>query len=267
MTTKVMSLATAVGMIDDGMALAAGGVLLHNKPLRFLDAVGRAGRRGLRYHTFLGSLDVEVLIARGAVEELHAGYVGFEELGFAPLYQAAVRDESVRVVEYTEYLFMAGIRAAGAGLPFMPTKGGMGSDVAAELGFIEIEDPYSGSPVLAVPAFHPDVSVIHARLADSLGNIAAPPDRTFLWDYDVNVSRAARRVIVTAEEVADPADFRARAGDVLLYGHEVDAVVPLPGGAFPCAVAGGSAVDIEAVRRYLDQAPTDGAGALSELFG
>ena len=53
-----MSLATAVEMIDDGMALAAGGVLLHNKPLRFLDAVGRAGRRGLRYHTFLGSLDV-----------------------------------------------------------------------------------------------------------------------------------------------------------------------------------------------------------------
>lgn len=266
MTSKVMSLATAVGMVDDGTSLAAGGVLLHNKPIRFLDAVGRAGRRGLRYHTFLGSLDVEVLIAHGAVAELHTGYVGFEELGFAPLYQAAMRDEAVRVVEYTEYLFMSGIRAAGAGVPFMPTKGGMGSDVGAELGFIEIEDPYTGCPVIAVPAFHPDVTVIHAKLADSLGNVAAPVDRTFLWDYDVNVSRAARSVIVTAEEIADPADFRAQAGDILLYAHEVDAVVLLPGGAFPCAVGGVSAVDTAAVRRYLNRAPTDVDGALSELF-
>ena len=84
MTSKVMSLTTAVEMIEDGSSLAAGGVLLVNKPLlRFLDAVGRHGRRGLRYHTFLGSLDVEVLIAHNAVAELHTGYVGFEELGFA----------------------------------------------------------------------------------------------------------------------------------------------------------------------------------------
>jgi len=231
-----MPLTAAVDMVDDGVSLAAGGVLLHNKPLRFLDAVGRDGRQGLRYHTFLGSLDVEVLIAHGAVEELHTGYVGFEELGFAPLYQAAVNDGTVRVIEYTEYLFMSGIRAAGAGLPFMPTKGGLGSEVAKELGFVEIDDPYSDCRVLAVPAFHPDICVIHTWLADSLGNVAAPLERSFLWDYDANIARAARCVIVTAEEVADPSDFAARASDVLLYAHEVDAVVSLPGGAFSCGV-------------------------------
>lgn len=253
-------------MVDDGMSVAAGGVLLNNKPLSFLDAVGRAGCRGLRYHTFLGSLDVEVLIAHGAVEELHTGYVGFEELGFAPLYQAAVNDNLVRVVEYTEYLFMSGIRAASAGLPFMPTKGAMGSDIAVELGFVEIEDPYSGCPVIAVPALHPDVCVIHTWLADTLGNTAAPLGRTFLWDYDANVSRAARRVIVTAEEVTEPEDFRDRASQVLLYAHEVDAVVPVPGGAFPCGVSGHSSPDTEAVRRYLARAGEDPAAACSELF-
>jgi glutaconate CoA-transferase subunit A len=253
-------------MVGDGMSLAAGGVLLYNKPLRFLDAVGRAGRHGLQYHTFLGSLDIEVLIAHGAVEELHTGYVGFEELGFAPLYQAAVNDGTVRVIEYTEYLFMSGIRAAGAGLPFMPTKGGMGSDIATELGFIEIDDPYSDGRVIAVPAFHPDICVIHTWLADSLGNVAAPLERSFLWDYDANIARAARCVIVTAEEVADPSDFAARASDVLLYAHEVDAVVSLPGGASPSGVGGHSPTDTEAVKRYLAHAKVDAAGAVSELF-
>jgi glutaconate CoA-transferase subunit A len=265
-SSKVMSLTTAVEMIEDGSSLAAGGVLLVNKPLRFLDAVGRHGRRGLRYHTFLGSLDVEVLIAHNAVAELHTGYVGFEELGFAPRYQAAVRDESVRVVEYTEYLFMTGIRAAAAGLPFMPTKGGMGSDLGAELGFVEIEDPYSDCRVMAVPALHPDVAVVHTRLADPLGNVAAPRGRTFLWDYDANVSRAAGRVIATAEEVVDPEDFRARADGVLLYAHEVDAVVHLPGGAFPSGIGGHSTIDVDAVRRYLAHAEADTETALAELF-
>ena len=87
-----------------------------------------------------------------------------------------------------------------------------------------------------------------------------------LAGYDANIARAARCVIVTAEEVADPSDFAARASDVLLYAHEVDAVVSLPGGASPCGVGGHSPTDTEAVKKYLAHAKVDAAGAVSELF-
>ena len=171
----------------------------------------------------------------------------------------------MRVVEYTEYLFMTGIRAAAAGLPFMPTKGGMGSDLGAELGFVEIEDPYSDCRVMAVPALHPDVAVVHTRLADPLGNVAArgagPSSGT-----TTPMCRGPRAASSRPGGGRGSEDFRARADGVLLYAHEVDAVVHLPGGAFPSGIGGNSTIDVDAVRRYLAHSDADTETALAELF-
>ncbi|HSG80180.1 MAG TPA: CoA-transferase [Acidimicrobiia bacterium] len=252
----LQSLPDVVAGIPDGSAVGLGGVLLKRKPMAAVAALAAAGRRDLRLFTFLGSVDVEALVAAGAVAEVHGGYVGFEQLGFAPATKAAFEDGSVVFHEYSEFLFVAGLRASLAGLPFMPAKGGAGSDLVGELGIVEIADPYTGTPVLAVPALRPDVTFIHAEASDAAGNVAGPSSPDFLWDFDAAIARAAGRVVVTVEEIVDSV-----AGRAMLFAHEVDAVVLAPGGAAPSAMPGRHPADLTRLRGYLAD-PASGPGPL-----
>jgi glutaconate CoA-transferase subunit A len=256
--SSVKTLDEVVAEIPDGASVGLGGVLLKRKPMAAVAALVHSGRRDLRVFTFLGSVDVEALVSAGAVSEVHGGYVGFEQLGFAPAAKAAFEDGSVAFHEYSEFLFVAGLRASLAGLPFMPAKGGAGSDLVEELGFVEIADPYTGIPVLAVPALRPDVTFIHADAADEEGNVAAPAAPDFLWDFDANIARAAERVIVTVERLVSRATVAANA---MLYAHEVDAVVVAPGGAAPSAMPGSYEADLGRIRAYLGE-PGAGPGPL-----
>lgn len=251
--SKVIGMDAAAALVPDGARLGIGGVLLRRKPIAFLTALADAGRRDLRLYSFLASLDVELLVRRGAVAEVHAGYVGFEQLGFAPAYSAAVADGSVRAVEYSEFLFVVGLRASLAGLPFLPTRGARGSDLVTELGIEEVACPYTGESLLAAPALRPDVCVLHAEAADELGNVLAPGARDFLFDADKTLARASERVIVTVEQIVTTDELR---GNALLFSYEVDAVVEAPRGAWPTGVPGLYGADLEAVRAELETVST-----------
>lgn len=239
----------AVGLVPDGVKLGIGGVLLRRKPIAFLEALADEGRRDLRLFSFLASLDVELLVRRGVVAEVHAGYVGFEQLGFAPAYSAAVADGSVRAHEHSELLFVTGLRASLAGLPFLPTRGARGSDLVAELGIEEIACPYSGERLLAAPAIRPDVCIVHAEAADEQGNVLAPATRDFLFDADQTLARASERVVVTVERLVPTDELR---GSALLFSYEVDAVVEAPRGAWPTGVPGLYGADLEEIRARLE---------------
>ena len=241
--SKLIGLDAAVELVPDGARLGIGGVLLRRKPIALLEALADAGRRDLCLYSFL-----ELLVRRGAVAEVHAGYVGFEHLGFAPAYSEAVADGSVVAFEYSEFLFVAGLRASLAGLPFLPTRGARGSDLVAELGVAEVECPYTGERLLAARALRPDVCVLHAEAADEQGNVLAPSARDFLFDSDQTLARASERVVVTVERVVTTDEVR---GNVLLFAHEVDAVVEAPRGAWPTGLPGVYGADLEAVRARL----------------
>lgn len=270
MRPKVVDLETALGLVPDGATLGVGGILLLRKPVRLLLALARAGRRRLSLHTFLGSVDAEILAASGAIDEAHIGYVGFEQLGFAPAFDRAVAAGQVRVHEHTEMTFVGGLRAALAGLPFLPVRGGTGSQVVAELGLRTVTCPYTGQTLVAARALAPDVTVLHAEMADTAGTVAGPERPDFLFDLDANLARAATTVVVSVERVVPPEELRRSGRRPLLFGHEVDAVVELPGGARPTALPGCYRADRAAVRAYLDRAATGPAGtepeaALQEL--
>ncbi len=266
MTGKQISVEEAIALIPDGAALGVGGVLLKRKPIALVSALAASGRSHLRLYSFLASLDAEILVGHSCLAEVHAGYVGFEHLGFAPTYQAAVASGAVRFVEYTEFLFVAGLRASLAGLPFMPTKGGTGSDVLKELGFVEIPDPYGHEPVIAVPALTPDVTVLHAEAADTRGNVLGPFHPDFLWDSDAVLARAAQHVIVTCEQMLTVEELRADPRPTLLYGYEVDAVVHAPDGARPTAMPGRYETNTEEIRSYLEAVAADPVHA-ADLLG
>lgn len=267
---RVVSLADAVALVEDGAAIGVGGVLLQRKPLALLDALAAAGRRGLRLWSFLASLDVELLAAHGALAETRTGYVGFEQLGFAPAYEAAVAAGRVEPHEYSECLFVSGLRAALAGLPYLPTKGALGSELVDELGLVELPCPYTGEVVIAAPALRPDVALVHAEAADEDGNVLGPEDPEFLYDLDANVARAAGTAIVSVERLVGREEARRSRSRVLLFGYETDAVVVVPGGARPGAVPGRYEADLGALRAYLERArsePGAAAGAARELMG
>jgi glutaconate CoA-transferase subunit A len=268
MTARTSTLEAALGLVPDGALLGIGGALLKRKPVRFLSALVAAGRRDLRVVTFLASLDAELLAAYGCLAELHCGYVGFEQLGFAPAVTAATDSGTIRRVDYSEVMFTSGLRAGLAGLPFLPTRAGTGSQVTADAGIKSVTCPYTGEQLMAAPALRPDVSVLHAAAADREGNILGPVQADFLFDMDANLARASRHVIVTVEELVDSADTLAANRRTLLFGFEVDAVVVLPDGARPTALPGNYSAAVNVVSRYLEAVgddPTQAAVAMDEL--
>jgi glutaconate CoA-transferase subunit A len=156
--------------------------------------------------------------------------------GPAPRFTAAVAAGEIEDLEESEWMLLGRLRAAAAGMPFIVTRAGMGSDLVAARGLREVSDPYNEERLLAIPALHPDVAIVHTWRSDPHGNIQMswPPDH--LADVDLLMARAARRVIVTVEQVVEPDEVIANARDTVLYPFEVDAVVLAERGATPTAL-------------------------------
>lgn len=250
MSSRLRTMEEAVGLIGDGATVYVGGAVLRRKPLAACHALVAAGRRDLHVVTFAGSLDVEVLLAGGAVATVSSAYVGLGHHGLAPRFRAASLSGGLDDREHSEWTLLGRLRAAAMGLPFLPTRGGTGSEVVASLGYAEVVDPYGGASYLAVPPLHPDVALLHAWRADASGAVqmAWPPEH--LWDVDVLAARAARTVVVTVEEVVDTDVVAADPQLTRLFGFEVDAIVHAPRGAWPTASPPGYGEDERALAAY-----------------
>lgn len=147
---------------------------------------------------------------------------------------------------------VAGLRAASYGVPFQPVAGVHGSDLARLNGWRTVRDPYgSGADVYIIPAVRPDVAVIHAHEADDQGNarVYGSP----FWDRPL--TRAAKRVLVTAERLVSTDALRALPELTLVPGFMVEAVAIVPGGAWPGSMHGVYDIDYPAVEAYLRDEP------------
>ena len=147
---------------------------------------------------------------------------------------------------------VAGLRAASYGIPFQPVGGVHGSDLARLNGWQTVRDPYgSGADVYAIPAIAPDVAVIHAAEADEDGNarVYGSP----FWDHPL--TRAAKRVLITAERLVSTDALRAQPELTLVPGFMVEAIALVPGGAWPGSMHPYYAVDYPAVEAYMKDEP------------
>ncbi len=244
--TQMSTLADAASLVADGARVGIGGVLLDRKPLAAIGAVLRQGARDLVVSSFLASLDAEMLVAAGCVATMRTGYVGFEHRGGAPVFRAAEQNGSITVEAHSELTYTRGLRAAASGLPFLPLRGAVGTQLVADLDLREVVDPYGSGPVLVAPASPIDVALIHAHEADRHGAVAAPAVQTFLWDSDAALAAPATTVAVTAERIVDRVE-----GPALLTGIDVDAVVEAPRGAAPLGLPGEYGADEDWLGAYL----------------
>ena len=157
--------------VPDGAKIAlvktTGGV-----PMDLVRALIRREVRGLHVVCVpTGGLAVDLLIGAGCVETLETSGVTLDEFGQAPAFGRAVRAGSLRLLDATCPAVYAGLQAGEKGLPFMPLRGLLGSDIAAHRAdWKVIDNPFGDDdPIACLPAIVPDFSLLHARQADGHG--------------------------------------------------------------------------------------------------
>jgi len=219
-------------------ALIAGGV----GPLRLL-AVPTSG------------LQADMLIGAGLVCELEAAAVMLGEFGAAPRFAAALRAGTLRIRDSTCPAVHAALQASEKGVPFLPLRGLLGSDLLEQRpDWKTIENPFApGDPIVLLPALRPDVALFHAPRADASGNVWVGRRREL-----VTMAHAARRTLVTVEQLVEEPllDDETIAAGVLpsLY---VTAVALAPNGAWPLGLSGWYDADLAELGRYAEAARTE----------
>ena len=241
----------AVAGVESGMTIAFGGFITTGQPWALTRALVRRGVNDLTVMAgACGGLNVDLLIGAGLVRKLIAPYVGGEVYStIGPFYQRAVERGEVEVWECDEGIYYAGLRAAAAGLPFEPWRGGVGTSLP-ELNpeLVPFRDPIRGELLLAVPALKPDVALLHADRADRFGNVqhrVTPFGDRAAW-------KAAARTIVEVDRLVDHSVIQATADQTTLPG--VDCVVETPFGAHPGNSYASYDEDPAELRRYAEVA-------------
>lgn len=217
-----------------GASVGIGGLSLNVAPMAFCRELVRAGARDLELIAVVSGMSTDWLIAGGCVRRLIMGLTSFEGFGLAPNFRRAAEAGWIEVDEYSEHTLICALQAAAAGVPFMPTRAGLGTDMIAlhPERTREMVDEHSGQRFVACAALQPDIAVIHVHEADILGNARMLPK--MIW-FDTELVKAAKRVIVTAERIVDTASFRAAPELTAFPAFAVDHVIHAPRGAWPTA--------------------------------
>lgn len=233
MRDKLVPLADAMTLVQDGEVVALQNMATQAAPMALVRELIRQGRRELALVVLVGGMAVDWLAATGVIDRLIGAAVSMEQFGLCQQYRRAVQDGRVRVEEISESVLNARLGAGARNLPFLPTRGAIGTDLIAQDpdNLRMIDDPFGGYPVLACRALVPDVALIHAHRSDRYGNVQYEP--TAIWPDLAIMPKAARRVIVSAEEIVDSEVLRRHPERTILPGFMVDAVVHVPHGAHP----------------------------------
>jgi glutaconate CoA-transferase, subunit A len=239
--TRVLTAEAAAATIAPGMTVGLGG-LQGNHPMATVRALARLGTGDL---TVVGppvGMAGELLVAAGAVRRLAAPYMGAEgALTVAPAYRAAVEAGALELWECDEAILLTALRAAAQDLPYLPWRGGLGTDLPAlNPALVPYVDELSGTPLLRVPALPLDVALLRALEADEHGNVRYHAHSAFA---DPALARAARRVYVEVERLVDHAVVLAEPERTV--HHRVDGVIVAPCGSHPFRAAAAIDQDTE----------------------
>lgn len=242
-TGKVIDLADAPALVVDSAVVAIGGNSQSRKPMAMIRQLIRAGRRDLELVTFLGSIDVDLLLAAGSVRLVRAGYVGFDLLGLAPHHTACPAD-LLRVE--TEASIVHGLQATTSHVPFLPARGVVATDVLAARPDVRLVTcPYTGEELVAWPAISVDVALLHVAVADVDGNALL----TGAPVLDHLLSEAAAATVVSAERIVPRGQLPGPAG---IRADRVTAVVHAPGGAHPTGCFPRYRIDLPFLATFAD---------------
>jgi len=246
-------------LVSDGASVALGLQMEQNIPFAAGHEIIRQKKRGLRLIGPISDILFDQMIAGGCVSEIVAAWVGNVMMGSAYNFRRAAESGAVKVFNMTNFSIALGLQAGAMGVPFIPTRTAMGSDVPKGNHFYYgIFSPFEGKePLLAVRAINPDVTIVHAQRADAEGNA----HNWGSFGVMLEAVRAAKHVIVVAEEIVDPDVIASDPNRTVIPGFLVSAVVECPYGAHPSPVQGYYKRDDAFFREYHQQTKTQAESA------
>jgi glutaconate CoA-transferase, subunit A len=250
--SKLTTMAEAIAeFVPDGSSVALGLQMEQMIPFAAGQEIIRQKKRGLTLIGPISDILFDQLIGAGCVEQVIAAWVGNVMMGSAYNFRLAVEEKGLRVFNMTNFAIALALQAGALGVPFLPTRTALGSEVAkGNHFFYPIFSPFAPKEILwAVRALHPDLTIAHVQRADRDGN-------AHCWgNFGVLIEgvRAAKRVIVVAEEIVEPAVIASDPNRTVIPGFLVSAVVECPHGAHPSPVQGYYKRDDAFFRQYHEQ--------------
>jgi glutaconate CoA-transferase, subunit A len=250
----VRNLDEALAPIVDGCVLAVPREL-SGVAMEATRALIRRGVKGLHLITLpTSSLQADLLIGAGALVSIETSAVSLGEFGPAPRFTAAMTAGTLQIKDSTCPALHAAFQASEKGVPFMPLRGLIGSDLLAQRpDWKVIENPFgSDDLIVLLPAIRPDVALFHTPMADREGNVWIGRDRELAV-----MAHAAAKTVVTVERMHDGNLF----DDPLLAagalgGFYIEAVALAPKGAWPLALADHYPADSAHLAEYARMAAT-----------
>jgi acyl CoA:acetate/3-ketoacid CoA transferase alpha subunit len=256
--TKVVALDEAVTAARDGSHVALTGFAITRNAVAVAHALIRDGRRGRHVSQVIGGIETDLLAGAGCIDRLT--YSGGSLDRFGPLHAVnrAIRDGSIACEEYSSLALTLRFHAAALGLPYLPARSMLGSDLLEPLlAGREVrlsEDPFEGLPIVELAPLYPDVAFVHADVADAAGNAAVGGPKWALRE----TAFAARSVIVVCEELVPTGSIAP--DSVVIPAAIVDGVAVVPNGAHPTAVLDRYDYDWSHLQAYAS-AGSDGSDA------
>jgi len=250
---KVMDMSEAIELyVADGSHISIGGFTINRNPMAAVYEIMRQKIKDLHLYAHSNGQGVDELIGGGCVAKLEIAYGGNGR--FAPTcirFKKAVTEGTIIVEDYSNYHMTLRFLAGAMGVPFLPTRSSLGTDIIDKWGFSEklrksdhkmpdkkltvIDNPFiswtNATQVVLVPAINTDVTIIHVQKSDRQGT-ARIEGLTFA---DIEQAKSAKHLIVTCEKLVEPEELRKNPDQNQIPFFCVDAVVHAPFGAFPTA--------------------------------
>ncbi len=261
--TKLLTLTEAVQKyVHDGDTIYAAG-FTHLIPFAAGHEIIRQKRKGLVLARATPDLIYDQMVAAGCARKVIFSYMGNPGVGSLRFVRSEIEAGRLEWEEYSHFGMISRLQAGATGLPFMPMNPTAAGDLErANPNHRTVTDPYSGKPVVVVPALKPDVAIVHVQRADAEGN-------AHIWGIigeQKEAAFAARHVILTAEEIVDEEVIRSDPNRTLIPGFIIEAVCQVPHCSHPSYTQGYYDRDNdfylkwdeiskngEAVRSYLDE--------------
>ena len=235
--------------IKDGAQVAIGGFTINRNPMGIVYEIIRQRRRNLHLVCHSNGQALDLLIGAGCVTKVEIAYGGNGR--FAPTcirFRKAIENGDIAFEDYSNYQMSLRFLAGALGIPFIPTKSGLGTSLLQLQGFsreqrkarktarkkcVTLQNPFNGKQdkVILLPALNPDVALLHAQYVGEDGTVRIKG----LTFADIEQAKAADCVIVTCEEIVPRSVIRADPDQNALPPFMVDAVVRMPYGAHPTA--------------------------------
>jgi len=203
-------------------------------------------------------MDIDILSGAYVVSHFELAFFAIEGIGLAPNIQRRIREGAIQIEDYTNLAMALRFFGGALGVPFMPLKSMLGTDLLSKKRFRPkkaevITCPFTSEKVVLVPSVRPDFSIVHVSRVDREGNAQIDG----IKGEDIEGARAGKKLIVMAEEIVDTEFIRAQPDQTVIPNIYVTHVVECPWGSYPMMVYNYYDYDMEHIRMYYEQCKTE----------